>query len=143
MGLPGPPEKPAIAEYSKTSMTLTWEPPRDNGGSMIIGYWLEKREKGTDYWARVNKMPVTKRGIKGWEYQVCSWSHVCRCCLSTLSPCFSFVLKEFSHCSSDCFQITRLIEGTEYEFRVAASNSAGTGPFSSPSDSAFAVDPLS
>lgn len=93
MGLPGPPEKPAIAEYSKTSMTLTWEPPRDNGGSMIIGYWLEKREKGTDYWARVNKMPVTKRGIKGWEYQVCSWSHVCRCCSSTLSPCLCLFSK--------------------------------------------------
>lgn len=73
-GLPGPPEKPTIAEYCKTSMTLTWEPPRDNGGSMIIGYWLEKREKGTGYWARVNKMPVTKRGIKGWEYQVSCWS---------------------------------------------------------------------
>lgn len=42
-----------------------------------------------------------------------------------------------------CLQVTRLIEGTEYEFRVAASNSAGIGPFSSPSDSAFAVDPLS
>lgn len=41
---------------------------------MIIGYWLEKREKGTEYWARVNKMPVTKRGVKGWEYQV---SHCC------------------------------------------------------------------
>lgn len=40
-------------------------------------------------------------------------------------------------------QVTRLIEGAEYEFRVAASNSAGIGPFSSPSDSAFAVDPLS
>lgn len=40
-------------------------------------------------------------------------------------------------------QVTRLIEGTEYEFRVAASNSAGVGPFSSPSDTAFAVDPLS
>lgn len=69
-GLPGPPEKPKITDFCKTSMTLTWEPPRDNGGSMIIGYWLEKREKGTEYWARVNKMPVTKRGIKGWEYQV-------------------------------------------------------------------------
>lgn len=43
---------------------------------MIIGYWLEKREKGTDYWARVNKMPVTKRGIKGWEYQVSCWGFV-------------------------------------------------------------------
>lgn len=55
-----------------------------------------------------------------------------------------FVLnKEILHHAFDCFKITRLIEGTEYEFRVAASNSAGTGPFSSPSDSAFAVDPLS
>ena len=72
-GLPGPPEKPTIAEFSKTSMTLTWEPPRDNGGSMIIGYWLEKREKGNDYWAKVNKVPVTKRGMKGWEYQVSCW----------------------------------------------------------------------
>ncbi|KAF3843790.1 hypothetical protein F7725_002639 [Dissostichus mawsoni] len=106
-GLPGPPEKPTIAEYSKTTMTLSWEPPRDTGGSMIVGYWLEKREKGSEYWAKVNKMPVTKRGMKGWEYQV-----------------------------------VRLIEGTEYEFRVAASNSAGTGPFSAPSDSAFAVDPI-
>lgn len=83
-GLPGPPEKPAIALYSKTSMTLTWEPPRDNGGSMIIGYWLEKRVKGTNYWARVNKMPITKRGIKGWEHQVSCWD-------------FVSVLKEPSH----------------------------------------------
>lgn len=75
-GLPGPPEKPTIAEYSKTSMTLTWEPPRDNGGSMIIGYWLEKREKGTAYWAKVNKVPVTKRGMKGWDYQVSGWGFV-------------------------------------------------------------------
>uniref|UniRef100_A0A3Q0QVS9 Fibronectin type-III domain-containing protein n=1 Tax=Amphilophus citrinellus TaxID=61819 RepID=A0A3Q0QVS9_AMPCI len=39
-------------------------------------------------------------------------------------------------------QVTRLFEGTEYEFRVAACNSAGTGPFSGPSDTAFAVDPI-
>lgn len=37
---------------------------------MIVGYWLEKREKGTDYWAKCNKMPINKRGTKGWEYQV-------------------------------------------------------------------------
>lgn len=72
-GLPGPPEKPTISEYTKTSMTLTWEPPRETGGSKIVGYWLEKREKGTDYWAKVNKTPITKRGMKGWEYQVSCW----------------------------------------------------------------------
>ena len=107
-GLPGPPEKPTIAEYSKTSMVVTWEPPLDNGGSLISGYWLEKREKGSSYWARVNKSPVTKRGLKGWE-----------------------------------FQVTRLNEGLEYEFRVMACNCSGVGPPSGPSDSAFAVDPIS
>lgn len=138
-GLPGPPEKPKITDYCKTSMTLTWEPPRDNGGSMIIGYWLEKREKGTDYWARVNKMPITKRGIKGWEYQVSfpSFSDMGSMPRGHMRP------QAGVSDTTSVSQVTRLIEGTEYEFRVAASNSAGIGPFSSPSDSAFAVDPLS
>lgn len=73
LGLPGPPEKPKITEYTRATMTVTWEPPRDSGGSRIIGYWLEKREKGTDYWAKSNKAPITKRGMKGWEYQVRCW----------------------------------------------------------------------
>lgn len=106
--LPGPPEKVAIAEHSKTHMLVTWEPPMDCGGSMITGYWLEKREKGTTYWAKVNKTLVSKRGLKGWE-----------------------------------FQVTRLIEGIEYEFRVMACNAAGVGPPSAVSESAFAVDSLS
>lgn len=106
--LPGPPEKVTIAERSKTYMVLTWEPPKDSGGSMITGYWLEKREKGTSYWSRVNKILVSKRGIKGWEYQV-----------------------------------TRLFEGVEYEFRAMACNSAGIGPPSAISESAVADDPLS
>lgn len=106
--LPGPPEKVTIAEHSKIHMLVTWEPPKDCGGSSITGYWLEKREKGTSYWAKVNKTLVTKRGTKGWELQV-----------------------------------TRLIEGLEYEFRAMACNSAGIGPPSAVSESAFATDPLS
>ncbi|XP_064868260.1 titin-like [Oncorhynchus nerka] len=69
-GLPGTPEKPQIAEHTRSSMLVTWDPPRDNGGSTISGYWLEKREKGSSYWARVNKAPVTKRAPKRWEFQV-------------------------------------------------------------------------
>lgn len=108
LALPGPPEKVTIAEYSKAHMLLTWEPPMDSGGSTITGYWIEKREKGTSYWSRVNKIMVSKRGMKGWDYTV-----------------------------------TRLIEGTEYEFRVMACNAAGIGPPSATSESAFSVDPLS
>lgn len=89
-------------------MTLTWEPPLDNGGSTIQGYWLEKRERGAVYWGRVNRSPVTKPSVKGLQYTV-----------------------------------LRLIEGTEYQFRVAACNAAGVGPHSEATECRFAVDPCS
>lgn len=108
LALPGPPEKVTIAEHSKTNILVTWEPPMDSGGSTIVGYWLEKREKGTTHWAKANKTLVSKRGMKTWE-----------------------------------FQVTRLIEGLEYEFRVMACNAAGVGPPSAVSESAFATDPIS
>ena len=68
--LAGPPGKPVVAEHYKDSMLVTWEPPLDDGGSTITGYWLEKREKGSGYWARVNRVPISKRGLKRWEFCV-------------------------------------------------------------------------
>lgn len=68
--LPGPPEKPQVAQYTKSSMLVTWEPPLDSGGSPVTGYWLEKKEKRGAYWARVNRAPISKRGLKGWEFSV-------------------------------------------------------------------------
>lgn len=69
-GLPGPPQNPKITGCTRTSMLVTWEPPKDNGGSTITGYWLEKREKGAVYWNRVNRAPITKPEIKGLEFNV-------------------------------------------------------------------------
>lgn len=89
-GLPGPPGKPKVLDRTRSSMLVTWEPPLDNGGSPITGYWLEKREVGGVYWARVNRAPVTKPSVKGLEYNV-----------------------------------LRLAEGVEYQFRVMAENLAG------------------
>ncbi|KAG2470302.1 TITIN protein, partial [Polypterus senegalus] len=106
-GLPGPPSKPIVTEHTNTSMLVTWEPPLDNGGATITGYWLEKREVGGVYWARVNRGPVTKPAVKGLEYNV-----------------------------------LRLIEGVEYQFRVMATNIVGTGPPSEPSDPVLAADPI-
>lgn len=107
-GLPGAPRNPKIIAATSTSMTLTWDPPLDNGGSTIQGYWLEKRERGAVYWGRVNRSPATKPAVKGLQYTV-----------------------------------LRLIEGTEYQFRVAACNAAGVGPPSEASECGFAVDPCS
>lgn len=107
-GLPGPPRNPKIIAATATTMTLTWDPPLDNGGSTIQGYWLEKRERGAVYWGRVNRAPVTKPAVKGLQYTV-----------------------------------LKLIEGTEYQFRIAACNAAGVGPHSEATECRFAVDPCS
>lgn len=106
-GLPGPPGKPKVLDRTRSSMLVTWEPPLDNGGTPITGYWLEKREVGGVYWSRVNRAPVTKPVMKGLE-----------------------------------FNVLRLIEGVEYQFRAMAVNMAGIGPPSEPSDPALAADPI-
>lgn len=69
-GLPGPPRNPKIIAATATTMTLTWNPPTDNGGSTIQGYWLEKRERGAVYWGRVNRAPVTKPAVKGLQHTI-------------------------------------------------------------------------
>ena len=43
--------------------------------------------------------------------------------------------------SDTTFKVTDLIEGNEYEFRVAAENKVGTGPPSEPSEPFTARDP--
>ncbi|XP_033934085.1 titin-like [Pseudochaenichthys georgianus] len=105
-GLPGPPRNPSILRATATTMTVTWEPPLDNGGSSIQGYWLEKRERGAVYWARVNRGPVTKPSVKGLQHTV-----------------------------------MKLIEGSVYQFRIAACNAAGVGPHCEPTECQLAMEP--
>lgn len=56
-------------------MTLTWQPPEDNGGSTIAGYIIERKEARSDRWLRINKNPVTMTRyrssglIEGLEYE--------------------------------------------------------------------------
>uniref|UniRef100_A0A8C4QZJ6 Titin n=1 Tax=Eptatretus burgeri TaxID=7764 RepID=A0A8C4QZJ6_EPTBU len=53
-GNPGP---PAAFDITNSSVTLSWKPPRTDGGSPITGYIVERREK-TGKWVRINKTPV-------------------------------------------------------------------------------------
>ena len=43
-------------DISKTSCTLNWQPPENDGGSPITGYTVE-RLSGTR-WVKVNKKPI-------------------------------------------------------------------------------------
>ena len=56
-------------------MTVTWQPPEDNGGSTLAGYIIERKEVRSDRWMRINKNPVTMTRyrstglIEGLEYE--------------------------------------------------------------------------
>jgi len=53
---PGPPQGPLdVSEVSAEAMTLSWRAPKDDGGSDITNYIVEKREQGAGEW-----QPVTK-----------------------------------------------------------------------------------
>nr|KAG5709145.1 hypothetical protein BaRGS_028601 [Batillaria attramentaria] len=84
---PGSPGVPEAAKIGKTFVELKWEKPRNDGGSKITGYVIEKREKGMSMWTKANDFNVTDNN----------------------------------------FTISNLAENSEYEFRIAAVNAAGTG----------------
>lgn len=49
---PGAPGTPKCLEYTEDSITLTWTPPKNDGGNPIKGYVVEKREKGKKDWQK-------------------------------------------------------------------------------------------
>jgi len=42
-----------VAEITKASCHLSWRPPKEDGGSKIAGYHVERQEVGKPYWTTV------------------------------------------------------------------------------------------
>lgn len=51
---PSPPGIPEITEIGGDFVHLEWAKPESDGGAHIQGYWVDKREVGSDTWQRVN-----------------------------------------------------------------------------------------
>jgi len=51
---PGPPEDLKPTAVSEDTVTIQWAPPKDDGGSEIIGYVVEKREASKRTWQKVD-----------------------------------------------------------------------------------------
>lgn len=69
MYLTEPPMSPAslhVKDITKTSLTLTWEPPA-SGPEGITGYNIERRLSNSDEWERVARVPdkVLSHHLKG------------------------------------------------------------------------------
>ena len=73
--VPDPPVDVETHNATSKTITLTWKPPMYDGGAKIMGYVLEKLQKGLDKWERCNDflVPVlsyTVRGLtEGRNYQ--------------------------------------------------------------------------
>ncbi|XP_067356837.1 immunoglobulin superfamily member 22-like [Channa argus] len=77
---PGPASQPQVSNVTKSTMTVSWMPPAQDGGAPILGYILERRKRSSNMWLQVNKelLPETKLMVDGlvdgmeYEFRVTS-----------------------------------------------------------------------
>lgn len=64
---PDPPVDVETHNPTSSTITLTWKPPMYDGGSKIMGYILERQQKGEDKWERCNDflVPVLSYTVRG------------------------------------------------------------------------------
>lgn len=74
-GPPSCPEKFHYTERTKNSITLAWKPPRNDGGSPVIGYFVEKKRQDQQAFEPCNteicpNMSMTVEGLdEAWMYE--------------------------------------------------------------------------
>lgn len=67
--VPDAPETPFISAVTKDNMVVEWKPPANNGGSPIMGYHLERKEKNSLLWTKLNKLLIPDPRFKTTELE--------------------------------------------------------------------------
>jgi len=105
-GKPGPPDAPSISDVTKTGCVVAWQPPKEDGGSPVTGYHVERCLATTDRWLKINKGPVAELKfavtdlVEGNEYQLRISAENKVGVGPPSSPCPPFVAKDaFSKCA--------------------------------------------
>lgn len=61
---PSPPVNLRAIDFTKESVTLSWEPPVDTGRGKIFGYLLEFQKAGEEEWLKVRQIdPFQLNGL--------------------------------------------------------------------------------
>lgn len=60
---PGPPAAFDISEITNETCVLAWNPPRDDGGSRVTNYLVERRAADSEIWHRLSST-VKQTGYK-------------------------------------------------------------------------------
>ena len=66
---PGKPDAPEITSVSDGKVSLSWKPPKEDGGAEITNYIVEYKTEDAFKWLRANKNDVseTKYTVKGLD----------------------------------------------------------------------------
>ncbi|XP_046554801.1 titin-like [Haliotis rubra] len=146
--VPQTPRKLKASEVTRSSVTLTWEPPESDGGSPITSYIIEKKSPTNkpDAPRKPEVVDVTKDSV------TLKWLAPEK---DGGSPIFNYAVEmrvsgnvRWVQASQNIkipetsYKVPELMEGAEYEFRIMAENKAGLGPPSSPSQPVVAKDPI-
>ncbi|KAM8861248.1 titin-like isoform 2-T2 [Synchiropus picturatus] len=73
--VPNAPGAPFVSTVTKYSMIVEWNPPTKDGGSPITGYHLERKERNSILWTKLNKLVIPDARFKtsgleeGIEYE--------------------------------------------------------------------------
>ncbi|XP_037837042.1 myosin-binding protein C, slow-type isoform X4 [Kryptolebias marmoratus] len=74
--IPDPPDAPLVTEVGGDWCSMTWEPPKYDGASPILGYFIERKKKQSSRWMRLNFDLIKetsfepKKMIEGVPYEV-------------------------------------------------------------------------
>ncbi|XP_068162773.1 myosin-binding protein C, slow-type isoform X2 [Antennarius striatus] len=74
--IPDPPDAPLVPEVGGDWCSMTWEVPKYDGGSPILGYYIERKKKQSSRWMRLNFDLIKetsfepKKMIEGVPYEV-------------------------------------------------------------------------
>lgn len=61
---PGPPSTPWVTNVTRESITVGWHEPVSSGGSPVIGYHLEMKDRNSILWQKANKMVIRTTHFK-------------------------------------------------------------------------------
>ncbi|XP_038612466.1 myosin-binding protein C, slow-type isoform X4 [Tachyglossus aculeatus] len=74
--IPDPPVAPSVTDVGDDWCIMNWEPPVNDGGSPILGYFIERKKKQSSRWMRLNfdlckeTTFEPKKMIEGVAYEV-------------------------------------------------------------------------
>ena len=124
---PGPPEGLNPDRITKTSVTLSWRPPREDGGSKIQGYNIEMKRKDQDNWVMVTTYVVTETTYtitkltesKEYSFRVYAINEIGSSLPSRATP-YVMCCEQPNQpkIDLDCIKDIRVIEGEDFSLNI-------------------------